>query len=58
VGGVRQGRRPCAKAPETIAPDHPRPAPDGLNHRNARLTNLYVHQVFGMIDRQALGTSG
>jgi hypothetical protein len=32
--------------------------PTALNHRSPPLTNLYVHQVFGMIDRQALGTSG
>ncbi|MEU1893278.1 hypothetical protein [Streptomyces pristinaespiralis] len=32
--------------------------PTTLNHRSPRLTNLYVHQVFGMTDMQALGTSG
>ncbi|MEV4682616.1 ABC transporter substrate-binding protein [Streptomyces kurssanovii] len=29
-----------------------------LNYRNPRLTNVYVHQAFGMVDFQALGTSG
>jgi peptide/nickel transport system substrate-binding protein len=28
-----------------------------LNYRNPRLTNAYVHDAFGMIDFQALGTS-
>lgn len=28
-----------------------------LNYRNPRLTNVYVHQAYGMIDFQALGTS-
>lgn len=29
-----------------------------LNYRNPRLTNVYVHEAFGMVDFQALGTSG
>jgi len=28
-----------------------------LNYRNPRLTNVYVHDAFGMVDFQALGTS-
>ncbi|GAA0479794.1 peptide ABC transporter substrate-binding protein [Paractinoplanes deccanensis] len=28
-----------------------------LNYRNPRLTNVYVHEAFGMVDFQALGTS-
>ena len=28
-----------------------------LNYRNPRLTNAYVHEAFGMLDFQALGTS-
>ncbi|WP_377269295.1 ABC transporter substrate-binding protein [Peterkaempfera sp. SMS 1(5)a] len=28
-----------------------------LNYRNPRLTNVYIHQAFGMVDFQALGVS-
>ncbi|MFI5493388.1 ABC transporter substrate-binding protein [Actinoplanes sp. NPDC051859] len=28
-----------------------------LNYRNPRLTNVYIHDAFGMVDFQALGTS-
>ncbi len=28
-----------------------------LNYRNPRLTNVYIHNAFGMVDFQALGTS-
>lgn len=32
-------------------------ADKALNYRNPRLTNVYVHEAFGMVDFQALGTS-
>jgi peptide/nickel transport system substrate-binding protein len=28
-----------------------------LNYRNPRLTNVYIHDAFGMVDFQALGVS-
>ena len=28
-----------------------------LNYRNPRLTNVYIHDTFGMVDFQSLGVS-